>query len=185
MSKWLMNTKKTMRSDFRTPVRGAFVLRFTMQRLSQTIKEAIAVAANLVNGEIGLAVLPGSSTGYILRIDAPGELLAAVADATGTVSQCSNAFGDTGLILQNRDTEVEDRRVDIWWLLDISVALLHPRLLTRSSFIVDRGWAWIMSIYYTGVLHTFYADYPPPLRMIPAGFQVRSASLVVQLSISA
>lgn len=53
-----------------------------MESVSQALEQTVDMATNLENIEIGLAILPRSTSGDILAIDAPGDLLAAIADTS-------------------------------------------------------------------------------------------------------
>jgi hypothetical protein len=56
--------------------------KLTMKSIAQALEQTVDMAAKLENREIGLAILPCSTSGDILAIDAPGDLLATIADSS-------------------------------------------------------------------------------------------------------
>jgi hypothetical protein len=65
------------------------VAQHTVQGVSQTLEETVGIAADFMDGKIGLAILPGVARSDILIVDAPSKLLAAIADSPAHMSELS------------------------------------------------------------------------------------------------
>lgn len=159
-----------------------------MKSVSQALEQTVDMAANLEDREIGLAILPCSTSGDILAIDAPCDLLAAVADSSvSKVSRLSFVSGYSGL---GRHTEWErpGRRWQGRHLIPIrKVTYVRLDRSTYEELLRRKQRTGLRSVRRRADLIQPPAEcgqYTPPLRIIPTGFQVSSESLVVQLSIS-
>lgn len=158
---------------------------FTLHRVSDSGKEAIDMrVSSVVNVDVGVAIFSHLAASDVTGVNPPSKFLAAVADA------------------ENRNAEIENSGIDVFKMTKLAWnrrARCERTELTRCAFVVHRRWACNelvtrMSLCKSlsckkfriiGVKFNWSPKHSPPERTMPLGLNGRSASLVVQGSISA
>lgn len=89
-----------------------------MKGIPQAVEKTVRMAANLVDGEIRLAILTSLATSDILVVDAPSQFLTSVADSpvASLRKQTYRVVARSSKLmnLQDRNAQVEDGGIDVF-----------------------------------------------------------------------